>query len=77
MQCELWARKKPGYETNSSSFEKICEFQDEKESYYIIDLLDSNIYSEAIVLKTDWQVEPSVVIYKDFRELEKRRIKTR
>lgn len=60
MQYELWARTR-----ESKVYEFQDSFTDEKEKYYRIDTVDTEIYDEAMVLVTDYGKEPKLDIYVD------------
>lgn len=58
MQYELWARTR-----ESKIYEFQDSFTDEKEKYYRIDTVDTELYDEAMVLVTDYGKEPKLDIY--------------
>ena len=60
MQYELWARTR-----ESKVYEFQDSFTDEKEKYYRIDTVDTEIYDEAMVLVTDYGKEPKLDVYVD------------
>lgn len=60
MQYELWARTR-----ESKIYEFQDSFTDEKEKYYRIDTVDTELYDEAMVLVTDYGKEPKLDIYVD------------
>ena len=63
MQYEVWGKSR-----ESKVYEFIDKFLDEREKYFMLDIVDPEVYSEAIIIRTEWQQPPSCVIYK---ELEK------
>lgn len=60
MQYELFARSR---ETKVYEFQD--SFTDEKERYYRIDTVDTDLYDEAIILITDFGKEPKLDLYID------------
>ena len=69
MQYEVWGRSR-----ESKVYEFIDKFLDEQQKYYMLDLVDPEVYSEAMIIRTEWQQMPSCVLYK---ELEKPLVKKR
>lgn len=65
MQYELWGKKRP-VNGVGSQFEKIEVFNDECNKYYVMSKLDTEIYKEGLVIQTEWQQEPRVVLYQEF-----------
>ena len=64
MRYELWARTR-----DTKVYEFQDSFTDANERYYRIDTVDSELYSEAMVLITDFNKEPRLDLYV---ELDKR-----
>lgn len=66
---ELWAKRRPingrGY-----PYEWICNFEHEKQKFYITDQLDREIYQECSVLK-----DGELIFYRDFERPLVRRLK--
>lgn len=63
MRYELFARSR---ETKVYEFQD--SFTDEKERYYRIDCLDSDLYDEAIILITEFKQEPKLDLYIDLNK---------
>lgn len=61
MQYELWGRKR-----ETKRYEFIEAFQDEQQKFYMIDKIDPEIYYEAMIVRTEWQQMPSLVMYKEY-----------
>lgn len=70
MQFELWAKKRP-VDGIGFPYEHIETFMDEVQKYYMIGKLDRDVYQEAMVVRTEWQQEPSCVMYVEFPKEEK------
>ena len=68
MQLELWARRR-----DTLKFERLDIFKEVKSSYSKLGSLDSSIYSEGIILRTDIGMQPACVL---FKELEKPKIRS-
>lgn len=62
MQYEVWARDR-----QTKVYELIEIFYDEKQKYSKLDLLDSNLYCEAMVLRTEWQSIPACILFKELK----------
>lgn len=60
MRYELWARSR-----ESGVFEFQDSFTDEKEKYYRLDTVDTELYKEAMVLITDINKTPVLDLYVD------------
>lgn len=43
---EVWAKRK-----ESDKFEFICSYEDKNKNYYMLDILDTGEYDEAIILR--------------------------
>ena len=63
MRYELFSRSR---ETKVYEFQD--SFTDEKERYYRIDCLDSDLYDEAIILITEFKQEPKLDLYIDLNK---------
>ena len=58
MRYELFARSR-----ETKVFEFQDSFTDEKERYYRIDTVDTDLYDEAIILITEFRQEPKLDLY--------------
>ena len=47
-------------------YELIEIFQDEQQKFYMLDKINPDFYSEAMIVRTEWQQMPSCVMYKEF-----------
>lgn len=65
---ELWARKRP-VNGIGSPFEFICPFEEYSYRFTAIDLLDRDVYQEAVIVSD----EQRCVMYIEFEEVLKRR----
>ena len=60
---ELWARNR-----KTMRYEKISEFDDERQKFFMIDQIDQSIYFEAMIVKKSQSVNQEVVLYEEFKE---------
>ena len=56
---ELWARKE------EETYHFICSFSNENCKYTVVDMLDENVYKEAIVIRKS---DRNCVLYKEFEK---------
>lgn len=70
MQYELWAKSR-----ESGVFEFQDSFTDEKEKYYRLDTVDTELYKEAMVIITDFKTEPKLELYVDLDKKPKNNIR--
>lgn len=71
MQFEVWARNR-----ETKKYERLFTFEDEIQKYYKLDCVDRELYTEAMIVKTEWQKMPEAIMFQEFpknRELNKRR----
>lgn len=61
MQYELWARSK-----ETKQYQHLQNFYDEIQKYYMLDSVDRDLYYEAMVIRTEWQQPPALVMYVEF-----------
>ena len=64
MQYELWARSR-----ETKVYEWIQSFQDESQFYYMLDLVDQSLYSEAMIVQTEWKQMPRYVMHVEYEEV--------
>ena len=64
MQYELWARSR-----ETKVYEWIQSFQDESQFYYMLDLVDSELYSEAMIVQTEWKQQPRCIMCIELEEV--------
>lgn len=69
MQYELWARSR-----ESGIYEFQDSFTNKQERDYRIDTVDRDVYSEAMVLITDYGKEPKLDVYIDLDKKPKSKI---
>ena len=63
MQYEVWGRSR-----ETKRYEQIDTFPNEENKFYMVDQVDKNKYSEAMILQTEYQQESRLILYKEFEK---------
>lgn len=61
MQFEVWARNR-----ETKKYERLFTFEDEIQKYYKLDCVDRELYTEAMIVKTEWQKMPEAIMFQEF-----------
>ena len=62
MKLELWARSR-----ETMRYEYLWRFDDERQKFFMIDQVDSDKYSEAMIIKGKG-IDQDLIMYEEFKE---------
>lgn len=67
MQYEVWGRN-----VNTKRYEFISAFKEEKSKFSEMEKIDTNTYYEVMILKTDYNMEEELILYREYPQPKKR-----